>query len=317
MKKKKRDFDIFNLSFLDIISCGFGAVVLLVLISKTDISPIENIEGDAKALLEQVLSLESTNSVLNDELLAAEDAAASKRLLLGRLESLSTDADQQKQTVEQQISQLEDDVAGLEAVQESLERLETSNLSTRTTEVRDDEVGGIPVDSDYVIFIVDTSGSMLEIWDKVTKEVENIINIHPKIKGFQILNDNGTHILSAYEGKWIPDTPQRRSSVIKLFRTWKSASNSSPVEGLEVALKRYVNPNTKVSIYIFGDDYSGSSYDPVINALSNLNTNKITGAPLARVHGVGFISNYTTGRYAILMREVARRNNGTFIALSR
>jgi len=317
MKKKKRDFDIFNLSFLDIISCGFGAVVLLVLISKTDISPIEDIEGDAKALLEQVLSLESTNSVLNDELLAAEDAAASKRLLLGRLESLSTDADQQKQTVEQQISQLEDDVAGLEAVQESLERLKTSNLSTRTTEVRDDEVGGIPVDSDYVIFIVDTSGSMLEIWDRVTKEVENIINIHPKIKGFQILNDNGTHILSAYEGKWIPDTPQRRSSVIKLFRTWKSASNSSPVEGLEVALKRYVNPNTKVSIYIFGDDYSGSSYDPVINALSNLNTNKITGAPLARVHGVGFISNYTTGRYAILMREVARRNNGTFIALSR
>ncbi|MDA8637736.1 hypothetical protein N9L49_03885 [Rhodospirillales bacterium] len=317
MKKKKRDFDIFNLSFLDIISCGFGAVVLLVLISKTDISPIEDIEGDAKALLEQVLSLESTNSVLNDELLAAEDAAASKRLLLGRLESLSTDADQQKQTVEQQISQLEDDVAGLEAVQESLERLKTSNLTTRTTEVRDDEVGGIPVDSDYVIFIVDTSGSMLEIWDRVTKEVENIINIHPKIKGFQILNDNGTHILSAYEGKWIPDTPQRRSSVIKLFRTWKSASNSSPVEGLEVALKRYVNPNTKVSIYIFGDDYSGSSYDPVINALSNLNTNKITGAPLARVHGVGFISNYTTGRYAILMREVARRNNGTFIALSR
>lgn len=317
MKKKRREFDIFNLSFLDIISCGFGAIVLLVLISKTDISPIEDIEGDAKALLEQVLSLESTNSVLNDELLATEDSAASKRLLLGRLESLSSDTDQQRQTVEQQVSQLQDDVAGLEAVRESLERLKTSNLSQRTTEVRDDEVGGIPVDSDYVIFIVDTSGSMLEIWDRVTNEIENIIRIHPKIKGFQILNDNGTHILSAYQGKWIPDTPQRRNSVIKLFRTWKSASNSSPVEGLEVALKRYVNPNTKVSIYIFGDDYSGSSYDPVINALSDMNTNKITGAPLARVHGVGFISNYTTGRYAILMREVARRNNGTFIALSR
>lgn len=317
MKKKKREFDIFNLSFLDIISCGFGAIVLLVLISKTDISPIEDVAGDAKALLERVLSLESSNSALNDDLLAAEDSAASKRLLLGRLESLSTDADQQKQTVEDQISKLQDDVAGLEAVQESLENLKTSNLSRRTTEVRDDEVGGIPVDSDYVIFIVDTSGSMLEIWSRVVKEVENIINIHPKIKGFQIMNDNGAHILSAYQGKWIPDTPQRRQSVIKLFRTWKSASNSSPVEGLEVALKRYVNPNTKVSIYIFGDDYSGSSYDPVINALSDLNTNKITGAPLARVHGVGFISNYTTGRYAILMREVARRNNGTFIALSR
>ena len=36
MKIKKKDFDIFNLSFLDIITCGFGAIVLLVLISHTD-----------------------------------------------------------------------------------------------------------------------------------------------------------------------------------------------------------------------------------------------------------------------------------------
>ncbi len=35
MKIQKKAFDIFNLSFLDIISCGFGAVVLLVLISNT------------------------------------------------------------------------------------------------------------------------------------------------------------------------------------------------------------------------------------------------------------------------------------------
>ena len=35
MKRRAREFDIFNLSFLDIISCGFGAVVMLVLISKT------------------------------------------------------------------------------------------------------------------------------------------------------------------------------------------------------------------------------------------------------------------------------------------
>ena len=33
MKKRRGDSDVFGLSFLDIISCGFGAVVLLVLIS--------------------------------------------------------------------------------------------------------------------------------------------------------------------------------------------------------------------------------------------------------------------------------------------
>ena len=158
---------------------------------------------------------------------------------------------------------------------------------------------------------------MKEIWNRVTKELENVIRIHPKIKGFQILNDNGTHILSGYKGRWIPDTPKRRDSVINIFKNWNSASNSSPVEGLEVALKSYANPNTKLSIYIFGDEYSGSSYDPVINAVVNLNKNSVTGGSLARIHAVGFISSYSTGRFATLMREVTRRNNGTFVALPR
>lgn len=34
MKLRKKEFDVFNLSFLDVISCGFGAVIILVLISK-------------------------------------------------------------------------------------------------------------------------------------------------------------------------------------------------------------------------------------------------------------------------------------------
>lgn len=317
MKKKSRDFDIFTLSFLDIISCGFGAVVLLVLISKTDISPISTVEEDARGLLERVLSTEAQNSSLQAELIAAHDAVSSKRTLLKSMETLSAKANQQQQAAQQQVATVKDDVAGLEAVQNSLQRLKQSNLSRHTADVRDDEVGGIPVDSDYVVFIVDTSGSMRDIWGRVTKEVENIIKIHPKIKGFQILNDNGAHILSSYQGRWIPDTPQRRKSVIDLFKTWQSASNSSPIEGLEVALKTYVNPNVKVSIYIFGDDYTGSSFDPVIDALVKLNTNKITGAKLARVHGVGFMSKYSTNRYATLMREIARRNDGTFIALPR
>lgn len=315
MKKKSREFDIFSLSFLDIISCGFGAVVLLVLISKTSESPVKTVEDEARGLLQQVLSIEQENASLSQRIADLQESAASKRLLVQSLGKLSADAEEKTNEIKQQTSALKDDVAGLEAVKNSLQRLKQSNLSRNTSEVRDDEVGGIPVDSDYVVFIVDTSGSMQEIWTRVAAEIENIINIHPKIKGFQILNDNGAHILAAYQGQWIPDTPQRRKSVIGLFKSWKSASNSSPVEGLEVALKTYVNPNTKVSIYIFGDDYTGSSFDPVINALVALNTNRVTGGRLARVHGVGFISNYTTGRYATLMREVARRNNGTFIAL--
>lgn len=317
MRKKRREFDIFSLSFLDIISCGFGAVVLLVLISKTSESPVKTIEQDAMTMLAHVLNAEDVVTSLNDQLAALHASIKSQRILRDRLRGMANQTATAESVSTGQAETLAKDIAGLESVQSALERLKSTNLSRKTTQVRDDEVGGIPVDSDYVIFIVDTSGSMQEIWPRVTREIENIINIHPKVKGFQILNDNGTHILNGYQGKWIPDTPGRRKSVIKLFKNWNSASNSSPVEGLEVALKRYVNPNIKVSIYIFGDDYTGSSFDPVINSLVRMNTNRVTGARLARVHGVGFMSQYTTNRFATLMREVARRNDGTFIALPR
>lgn len=315
MKKKNREFDIFSLSFLDVISCGFGAVVLLVLISNNAQSPIKTIEDEARALLEKVLGAEEQNALLRQELAGDKSELSSKTVLLDRLLNMSSASGENLQSTTEALKALQDDLAGLTTVQTSLARLKRSAISKPQATKRDDEVGGIPVDSDYVIFVVDTSGSMKEIWSRVTQEVENIIRIHPKIKGFQVLNDNGAHMISGYEGRWIPDTPGRRESAINFFKIWNSASNSSPVEGLEVALKRYVNPNSKVSIYIFGDEYSGASYDPVINALVNLNTNRVSGGRMARVHAVGFISNYSTGRYATLMREVTRRNDGTFIAL--
>ena len=35
MAKKNRDTETFNLAFLDVICCGFGAVILLLMITKT------------------------------------------------------------------------------------------------------------------------------------------------------------------------------------------------------------------------------------------------------------------------------------------
>ncbi len=317
MKRKRQNLEVFNLSFLDIISCGFGAVVLLVLISTYAESPLSDLESEAESLLQQVLAAEATAKELESALTEAREDAASKETLLQSLAQMAAQTDEQRRAADANARRLAEDVEGLALVQSSLERHKQTSISAPVRRERDEEVGGIPVDSDYVIFIVDTSGSMKEIWSRVTAEVENTITIHPKIKGFQVLNDNGRHLLSGYTGRWIPDTPGSRANAIRFLRNWNSASNSSPVEGLEVALKRYANPNTKLSIYIFGDEYSGSSYDPVIATLDRLNSNRVSGARLARVHAVGFISNYSKGRFATLMREVTRRNQGTFIALPR
>ncbi len=315
MKKRQREFDIFNLSFLDIISCGFGAVVMLVLISKTgdDIS----IAGKEQIsdLLNTLIILESSINELQQRIASQSAAAEQVASEQQQIETTTAQLQSQLQQQRQQQETLADDLEGLALVESTLKQASTATPKP-TNKERDEEVGGIPVDSDYVIFIVDTSGSMQQIWRRVSSEIINVLNIHPEVEGFQILNDMGKPLISGYEGKWIPDTPGRRKSVISVFEKWGDISNSSPVEGIDVALRKYARPNITTSIYVFGDDYTGSSYDPVIASITANNSSSIDGKRLAKIHGVGFISPGTTDRFGILMRELTKQNGGTFLALS-
>ena len=315
MRRKRAEFEIFNLSFLDVISCGFGAVVLLVLISPFGVSDEAGGTDETSTLLQRLIGTEARIEQLEAALGREAETLAQTRARLEAEGTAVSTAERDLRSASDTAAELARNVEGLQTVESALRNQARAGVSAPENAPRDAEVGGIPVDSEFVVFVVDTSGSMQSIWERVTREVENIIRIHPQIKGFQVLNDNGTHLIGGYRGRWIPDTKGARDRAIRLFRSWKSASNSSPVEGLEVALKRYVKPNEKVSIYIFGDDYTGSSYDPVIATLSRLNKNRITGEPKARVHAIGFISLQTEGRFETLMREVTRQNNGTFVAL--
>ncbi|MBT4772694.1 MAG: hypothetical protein HOK11_09815 [Rhodospirillaceae bacterium] len=317
MRRKRAEFEIFNLSFLDVISCGFGAVVLLVLISPFGVSDEAGGTDETSTLLQRLIGTEARIEQLEAALGREAETLAQTRARLEAEGTAVSTAERDLRSASDTAAELARNVEGLQTVESALRNQARAGVSAPENAPRDAEVGGIPVDSEFVVFVVDTSESMQSIWERVTREVENIIRIHPQIKGFQVLNDNGTHLIGGYRGRWIPDTKGARDRAIRLFRSWKSASNSSPVEGLEVALKRYVKPNEKVSIYIFGDDYTGSSYDPVIATLSRLNKNRITGEPKARVHAIGFISLQTEGRFETLMREVTRQNNGTFVALPR
>ena len=54
MKKKRRSFEIFSLSFLDVISCGFGAIVLLLVIMKiSEPLVVENTTSEIQASIER------------------------------------------------------------------------------------------------------------------------------------------------------------------------------------------------------------------------------------------------------------------------
>ena len=66
---------------------------------------------------------------------------------------------------------------------------------------------------------------------------------------------------------------------------------------------------------MFGDDYTGGSFDSVIDKITKQNRVLNDGRQLARIHGIGFLSPASTDRYGILMRELTKRNGGTYIAL--
>ncbi len=313
MKRKQKTLDIFNLSFLDVISCGFGAVVLLVLISNNAKNPPAEGAVDVQGLLNQVISLENGIKKLEEQIRDQQKTNIDQQGISKQLQRATQNLNTSLATKTIEDKKLNSDLEGLSLVQSSLKRSSITPATTTTT--RDEEVGGIPVDSDYVIFIVDTSGSMLSIWERVSREILNTLSIHPQVKGFQILNDQGKSLISGYKGRWIPDTPQKRKSIMQVFDAWRDASNSSPVEGIETALRLYAKEGQSMAIYVFGDDYTGSSYDQIISKITKMNRVQKNGHRLSKIHGVGFLSEHTTGRFAILMREITRRNGGTFIAL--
>ena len=298
--------DAFGTAFLDIISCGFGAIVLLILIFKfePDVSGLASVKNDdANAKIKQLYGL--VDELKAEPAIDNEQSAKAKAAMLKTAQAKLGRAMAETAKLQQTSSELKKQ---LSALQKQIKKQQIAGTSEGDQSRQDDEVGGIPVDRDYVIFIVDTSGSMKEIWHKVMREIDNILTVHPQLKGFQVINDNGNYLVSGYAGKWMKDTPSMRKRAMKLFSSWASISNSSPVEGIETALMRYSKYTKDLSIYVIGDDFTGTNFDQVILRTRQLNKGR------ARIHALNFISpNASTDRFSTLMREICRENQGTFL----
>jgi hypothetical protein len=186
-------------------------------------------------------------------------------------------------------------------------------------------VGGVPVDSEYIIFIIDTSGSMQRFaWPLVRQKMAQVLDAYPRVKGLQIMNDEGVYMFSRYSGKWIPDTKARRQAILERLRSWNAFSNSSPVEGIEAAIRTFWQADRRISLYVFGDEFTGESIDRVLETVDRLNRPDETGQRKVRIHAIGFPTIFSQARYgentgvrfATLMRLLCERNGGAFVALN-
>ena len=207
----------------------------------------------------------------------------------------------------------------LQVLSEEMERLGPN------AQFQNQLIGGVPVDSEYIIFVIDTSGSMqVAAWQKVQTEMINILDIYPTVKGIQVMNDMGQYMFSAYRGRWIPDSPDMRKSIINTLANWSPFSNSSPVEGINAAIQAFYKPGRKISIYTLGDDFQGRSIRQVVKVVDRLNKASRGADRLVRIHTIGFPVQFPPGRapsaaairFAALMRELSYNNGGTFIGLT-
>jgi hypothetical protein len=225
------------------------------------------------------------------------------------------------------MSEIQDIMEGrlLAAQQELTEEMKRLLDQSRRRRTEDTAVGGIPIDSEYIIFVIDTSGSMFHYaWPAVVAKMTQVLDTYPKVKGIQVMNDMGQYMYSQYVGKWIPDTPGRRKAVLARLASWNVFSNSSPEEGITRAIRTFASPNHRVSIYVFGDEFTGPSIDKVVRAVDALNAAGPDGRRRVRIHAIGFptvfsvtsASHHTGIRFATLMRILCRRNDGTFVALN-
>lgn len=321
----RRETSEFSLSFLDVICCGFGAIILLLMITKTveptllEKSQIDldsqvadreltlfEIKGQIKELRRQLTTEEAQLDGNLTELLVLERKLT---LILSQFVATSELADEnliESQKLSAAKQSLTDEMIRLLGA----DFRRSSNL-----------VGGIVVDSEYIIFVIDTSGSMQRFaWITLGKKITEILEIYPQVKGIQVMNDMGEYMFPEFDDQWIRDSTARREAIMTRLRTWRPPSNSSPVEGIEIAITTFWSVDKKISIYVFGDDFRGPSIETVVDAVDHINRADDNGNRRVRIHGVGFPAlvqarHPTAYRFAALMRELTYRNNGTFIGL--
>ncbi|MBO6701034.1 MAG: hypothetical protein JJ921_01755 [Pseudomonadales bacterium] len=330
MRMSRREIEGVSLSFLDVISCGFGAIILLLVLTKV-FEPvviedsITNLEGYLVDLQQDLFDLRGEARDLNRKMIRKEDMQQEQIVRLAELRAeLSAMQAEHKKTLDKTRISTEIEGQLAEAKQSLTEEMATL-LADYQRAADDDKIGGIPVDSEYVIFIIDTSGSMYNYaWPLVLQKVAETLEVYPRLKGIQVMNDMGNYMFTQYAGAWIPDTDARRRAIIERLRSWNVFSNSSPVEGITKAISTYYRPGRKISLYVFGDEFSGRSIQRVVDTVDRINRANADGERLVRIHGVGFPVQFAnppryqeTGiKFSILMRELCARNGGTFVGLN-
>jgi len=324
--RRRRSVEVFSLSFLDCICCGFGAIILLLVLTEIGRPVVleksrKNLDGQARALVAKLHTIRGETDELTRELEGSRATLEHDRQKLARLSgdlsaiqgqyASSTQDASVSNRVEKEL------VAAYQKLSAEMQRV----LQRRAKRPATEAIGGIPVDSEYIIFVVDTSDSMTDNhWAANLDLIDEILGFYPHVVGLQIMNDQGAYMFGDTRGKWLTDSLEQRAEIRKRARHWAAFSQSNPVPGMEEAIRTYWATDKRIGLFVLGDEFTGKSIQAGLDGISALNKPGPDGRRVVRINAIGFpegpgMSAATNIRFAALMRLVCAQNNGTFWGL--
>ena len=186
MARKRRPMEVFSMSFLDCMSCGFGAVILFFMIinsqvTRTTDAPPQELTGETTRLQFEILEhrknlvlARNTMEDLEDEEIRARDQIAAITALLEQLKAELEEHDSDTLAKIESAEKLKSDIERLEEERRRLiameQRLESgSQVRTFTGEGDRQYLTGLKVGGERILILVDASASMLD------RKIVNII----------------------------------------------------------------------------------------------------------------------------------------------
>jgi len=326
MKLRRREAEVFSLSFLDCICCGFGAIILLLVLTDVD-QPVvieratESMNAQILKLQQELFTLRGETDELHRELRGRITELRKQTTNLVRLQSDLTNAQGEytANSSEAQVASIVENelVAAYQELTAEMERLQKQPRK-RTVQPA---AGGIPIDSEYVVFVIDTSPSMVnDHWQATVKIMSEALDIYPRLKGLQVINDQGRYMFEDQSGKWLTDSDKLRDRIRQRLPSWTPFSRSDPVPGIRLALQQFRRPDERLSVYVIGDEFAGDSMQVALDSINRLNVAE-PKRPRARIHAIGFpagagMSPFTNVQFSALMRLVTAQNGGTFVGVT-
>jgi len=184
---KRRQANVFSLSFLDVMSCGFGAVILIYIVINhaaeatsqevnaqllAEITRIEEMINDES---KQMVVLRNSVTEQSNEIVNSQDMATRLIEMIQRLEQEVAIIESTGANQEQTIESLKSELKELEAEAANLERSvsadESAGSSLRSLVGQGDRqyLTGMKVGGQHILILVDSSASMLD------KSIVNVI----------------------------------------------------------------------------------------------------------------------------------------------